>query len=334
MARVMELTPMEVRRKRGDFRTMLRGYEPSTVDAFLESAADLLEALVSENHALTGQTALLNSRVEAYQRQANAIQEALISAQAFRDEISRKATEEAQAVLEQADRRRAQLIEEALEDAKRLRQGAEAQLSQMRLRAVGETERRRQRADAQVKTLTDELAVLADHDVVLAVQHKKGLFLKGLRTLLEQELATLSVEESRARDAGLQGALAASRKRLESSEAEAATEPPTEPANDVSADRAAVSVHPDPPQLGRDPTGRSGADSSAMGEVVMVSFDLLTQLAEEAFDAEGDDSEDRASHPHPNGKLGRGAAHHGRVDRPGADRHSRGLPPGEPDRDR
>ena len=32
---MIDLTPLDVRKKRGDFRKMLRGYDPQEVDSFL-----------------------------------------------------------------------------------------------------------------------------------------------------------------------------------------------------------------------------------------------------------------------------------------------------------
>ena len=46
---MIDLTPLDVRNKRGDFKRAMRGYEPHEVDLFLEMVADRLEALVREN---------------------------------------------------------------------------------------------------------------------------------------------------------------------------------------------------------------------------------------------------------------------------------------------
>ena len=41
---MIDLTPLDVRSKRGDFRRILRGYEPQEVDTFLELVAERLPA--------------------------------------------------------------------------------------------------------------------------------------------------------------------------------------------------------------------------------------------------------------------------------------------------
>ena len=46
--RMIDLTPLDVRKKRGDFAKTLRGYDASEVDNFLELVAERMEALVKE----------------------------------------------------------------------------------------------------------------------------------------------------------------------------------------------------------------------------------------------------------------------------------------------
>ena len=46
---MIDLTPLDVRNKRGDFKRLMRGYDPQEVDVFLEMTADRLEVLVREN---------------------------------------------------------------------------------------------------------------------------------------------------------------------------------------------------------------------------------------------------------------------------------------------
>ena len=40
---MIDLTPLDVRNKRGDFKKVMRGYDPQEVDVLLEIAADRLE---------------------------------------------------------------------------------------------------------------------------------------------------------------------------------------------------------------------------------------------------------------------------------------------------
>ena len=43
---MIDLTPLDVRKKRGDFRKSMRGYDPQEVDTFLDLVAMRMEELV------------------------------------------------------------------------------------------------------------------------------------------------------------------------------------------------------------------------------------------------------------------------------------------------
>jgi DivIVA domain-containing protein len=60
------LTPLEVRKKKGDFRRIMRGYDPGLVDDFLDLVADRLEELVRENLSLAERVARQDQQVAEY----------------------------------------------------------------------------------------------------------------------------------------------------------------------------------------------------------------------------------------------------------------------------
>ena len=62
---MIDLTPLDVRNKRGDFKKIMRGYDPAEVDVFLELAAERLEVLVRENLQLRERTQTLQNQVDA-----------------------------------------------------------------------------------------------------------------------------------------------------------------------------------------------------------------------------------------------------------------------------
>lgn len=45
---MIHLTPLDVRKKQGDFRKILRGYDPEEVDTFLDLVAERMEVLVKQ----------------------------------------------------------------------------------------------------------------------------------------------------------------------------------------------------------------------------------------------------------------------------------------------
>lgn len=110
---MIDLTPLEVRQKRGDFPRGLRGYDAGQVDDFLALVADRLDALVKENVALRDRLGRLEEQVADYRNRENALTEALVTAQEMREEVRRQSSREAEL-----------LREEARQEAERIRAGA------------------------------------------------------------------------------------------------------------------------------------------------------------------------------------------------------------------
>lgn len=163
---MIDLTPLDVRKKRGDFRQKLRGYDPEEVDTFLELVEGRLEGLVRENRNLAEKIQILDSRLETLEGREEAVQDALVSAQALRKQVQQQAQKDAEA-LEERSRREAglQLKEVEVEIESRLREAED--LLKERRRALEDLERNRRK------------------------------FLKSFRSLLERELDAVEVEEAR-----------------------------------------------------------------------------------------------------------------------------------------
>jgi DivIVA domain-containing protein len=91
---MIDLTPLEVRKKKGDFRKGMRGYDPQAVDDFLDLVADRLEQLVRENSAMNDQFARLENQVNDYRERERALTEALVTAQEMREEMRKQIEKE------------------------------------------------------------------------------------------------------------------------------------------------------------------------------------------------------------------------------------------------
>ncbi len=130
---MIELTPLDVRKKRGDFRKGMRGYDPGEVDSFIELVAERLETLVKENMTLKERSDRLSEQVKDKQDREKAVQEALVTAQALRKDISGQAEREAEL-----------LRREAEAEIERLLMEAENRLDEIRL-SMDEMDRRRRR---------------------------------------------------------------------------------------------------------------------------------------------------------------------------------------------
>lgn len=100
---MIDLTPLEVRKKKGDFRRVMRGYESQSVDDFLDLVADRLEQLVRENMALHERVAASDSHVSDYRERERALTEALVTAQEMREEMRRQMEREADLMRREAE---------------------------------------------------------------------------------------------------------------------------------------------------------------------------------------------------------------------------------------
>mgnify|MGYP001546820754 CR=1 FL=1 len=63
---MIDLTPLDVRKKKDDFRRAVRGYDPAQVDGFLDLVADRLEDLVGRELRLREQSDLLKEQLAAF----------------------------------------------------------------------------------------------------------------------------------------------------------------------------------------------------------------------------------------------------------------------------
>lgn len=99
---MIELTPLDVRKKKGDFARGLRGYDPASVDAFLDIAAERMEELLREAVTLRERVARLTDSLSSYQEREKAMNEALIAAQQLREELRDQAERDAERVRAEA----------------------------------------------------------------------------------------------------------------------------------------------------------------------------------------------------------------------------------------
>ena len=163
---MIDLTPLDVRNKRGDFKKLMRGYDPQEVDVFLEIVAERLEALTRETIALRERTNTLQAQVNSQTDREQAVQAALVTAQELRAEIRAQAQREAETVIREAETEARRMGAEAEAEARTRLRGAERQL--------------------------DKLS-----DAVEQMDRRRARFLKEFRQLLQRELDVVAVEEGR-----------------------------------------------------------------------------------------------------------------------------------------
>lgn len=99
---MIDLTPLEVRLKKGDFRRAFRGYETELVNDFLDLVADRMEELVKENMELRDAVESLEAEVVAYREKERNLSEALMTAQRLREDARANAEKEGELMIREA----------------------------------------------------------------------------------------------------------------------------------------------------------------------------------------------------------------------------------------
>ena len=166
---MIDLTPLEVRKKKGDFPRILRGYDPQRVDDFLDLAADRLEELVRENAALRERLSGLNESVEAFRERERAMNDALVSAQQLREDIRSQAARDAEIALREARAEAEVMLAEARAEAERI-------ATEARSAAAAAAESMRQ------------------------IQARRVWFLRSFRGYVERQLSEIEQEEVHLRE--------------------------------------------------------------------------------------------------------------------------------------
>lgn len=163
---MIDLTPLDVRKKYEDFKRVMRGFEPQEVQTFLEMVAERMEELVRENLMLRERSDALQKQVDSQVGREQAVQDALVTAQELRSDIQKQAEREAEFILNEARTEARRLVAEAEAEVRSLMRDAQRKIDQG-VAALEEMERRRVR------------------------------FLRSYRQLLERELDVVEVEEAR-----------------------------------------------------------------------------------------------------------------------------------------
>jgi cell division initiation protein len=147
---MIDLTPLEVRKKKGDFRRVMRGYESGLVDDFLDLAADRMEELVRDNLQLNERVRRLEEQVSDFRDRERALTEALVTAQEMREEMREQTLREADIARREAE-----------SEAAKIRQGAELARERAEESIRHLRERQRELVGSYRNLLERELAELA-----------------------------------------------------------------------------------------------------------------------------------------------------------------------------
>ena len=102
---MIDLTPLDVRKKKDDFRRSVRGYDAQQVDAFLAVVADCLERHVREHVVLSDRIEQQKHQLESYRARERALNEALLAAQELREEARQQSERDAAVRVREAEMR-------------------------------------------------------------------------------------------------------------------------------------------------------------------------------------------------------------------------------------
>jgi cell division initiation protein len=201
---MIDLTPLEVRKKKSDFRRVMRGYDPGLVDDFLDLVADRLDELVRQNTALNERTSRQEQQVSDFRDREQALTDALVTAQEMREEIRRQTALEAELARKSAEQEAAQLRASSTQEVALLRSTAEQEVARLRATAAEEVAQLRARVQVEVTQLrataqqeAQELRSTArqererDEEALRRLRAQQQQFLSQYHSFLERELSEL-----------------------------------------------------------------------------------------------------------------------------------------------
>ena len=191
---MIDLTPVEVRKKKNDFRRAMRGYDAAQVDDFIDLVADRLEQLVREHATLSERVGRQEQQIAEYRERERALTEALVSAQEYREEMRKQATREAEQAKSSAHEESSQVRAAAQHDVLQLRSTAEQEAAALRadaeryvaeLRAAAEREAAEIRGNAAQERKREE-------QVLDNLRAHQETLLSTYREFLERELQEIT----------------------------------------------------------------------------------------------------------------------------------------------
>lgn len=117
----MMLKPMDIHNK--EFKKSVRGYDPEEVDDFLDEIIVDFEKMQRELDLLRNQLSTYSESMTTYKERESALNNALISAQQFADNIKAEAEISAKKIVEDADRKAKNIIGASEQKLKHMQEG-------------------------------------------------------------------------------------------------------------------------------------------------------------------------------------------------------------------
>jgi cell division initiation protein len=204
---MIDLTPLEVRQKKGDFRRAMRGYDAELVNDFLDLVADRMEELVKDNMNLRDSVQSLETEVTKYREKERALSDALMAAQRLRDDARSHAEKEGELMVREARL----AAESAREEATRALAREEEALRQARARRSQMIESFRRLLERELGELEviEKALELKGKGGAGATPSRKGAAKSQARTRTDEPTATGAADGSERGGEGGEGAAGA-----------------------------------------------------------------------------------------------------------------------------
>ncbi|MBK7227508.1 MAG: DivIVA domain-containing protein [Ignavibacteriales bacterium] len=115
----MKISPIEIRQQ--EFTKKMRGYDPDEVQNFLESLAEELDKLNTENESLKSEVDSLTEQIGEYKKIEKNLQDTLLSAQESSTKSFDATKKQTSLMIREAELKASQIIEKARENANDIR---------------------------------------------------------------------------------------------------------------------------------------------------------------------------------------------------------------------
>jgi len=115
----VKITPLEI--KKQDFKTKVRGFDPTEVESFLEMVADEYEHAVNEKNKLSDEVIRLKTQLLDYQQVEKTLQETLMNAQESVSQSKENSKREAMIMVREAELKAERILDEARDKLDKMR---------------------------------------------------------------------------------------------------------------------------------------------------------------------------------------------------------------------
>jgi len=144
----MTLTPLDIQQQQ--FRLRFRGFDVREVDAFLEEAADVFEALESENEGRKAEIDRLKREIQDFKKREETFKHAMVNSQKVLEEMKENARKTGELTIAEAEVR-----------AERILNRAHNRLTQLH-EDIAELKRQRMQIEVQVRSIIEAHTKLLD----------------------------------------------------------------------------------------------------------------------------------------------------------------------------